>query len=128
MGYIKHNAIIVTHWQKDRVETAHSMAINIFSAAFEKQFGTKNGKCLIGNIQEGIINSQFTFLIAPDGSKEGWDTSKMGDEARASYLNWLRDNSLLIDYIEVQFGGDDDYECIIRSKHIDLNKIENECP
>lgn len=125
MGYIKHNAIVVTHWQKEKMEEAREKAIEIFGGTFKDEWGVRDGKCLISELMEGVTNGQFTFFLAPDGSKEGWATSKNGDTARQAFLNWLRDADNYVDYIEVQFGGDDDSEYIVRSKHSDFEKEEN---
>jgi hypothetical protein len=117
MGYIKHNAIIVTGWQEDKVLEARNKAIEIFEECFNgepkvKPYGSK----LISEIIPGLINGQSSFFIAPDGSKEGWETSQNGDMAREQFCKWLdSDQDNYCDYIEVRFGGDDDHEMIIRS-------------
>ena len=121
MGYIKHNAIIVTGWQEGKVLEARNKAIEIFEDCFSgeptaKPYGSK----LISEIIPGLINGQSSFFIAPDGSKEGWETSQNGDTAREQFCKWLdseQDN--YCDYIEVRFGGDDDYETIVRSSKIE---------
>jgi hypothetical protein len=116
MGYIKHNAIIVTGWQEDKVLEARNKAIEIFEEQFSGELIERHGSKLIGEIISGLTNGQSSFFIAPDGSKEGWDTSKNGDIAREQFCKWLdseQDN--YCDYIEVRFGGDDEHENIVRS-------------
>ena len=76
---------------------------------------------LISPIIEGMVNSQFSFFIAPDGSKEGWGTSKDADVARKEFLDWLDKNHDYCDYFEVRFGGDDDEYRITRSLETYLN-------
>ena len=61
----------------------------------------------------GIINAQYSFFIAPDGSKEGWEESNNCDDARTEFTQWLIKSN--IDYIEVRFGGDDKKAKIISS-------------
>jgi hypothetical protein len=121
MGYIKHNAIIVTGWQEDKVLEARNKAIEIFEEYFGEEPELKPyGSRLIGEIIPSLTNGQSSFFIAPDGSKEGWETSQNGDMAREKFCEWLyseQDN--YCDYIEVRFGGDDDHEMIVRS-----NKVE----
>lgn len=110
MGYLKHNAIVVTSWDQKSMKTAHDKAVEILGA-------------LVSPLINGVVNSQISFFVAPDGSKEGWSDSNKYDEKRSQYLDWLIENCI-VSYIEVRFGGDDDHESILRSTAIDLNKSE----
>jgi hypothetical protein len=111
MGYMKHNAIIVTSWDKDKMDKAYAKAKETLGA-------------LVSPIIEGVVNSQYSFFVAPDGSKEGWAESNEYDEKRKDFLDWLIPNKCMVSYIEVRFGGDDEHESIVRSLDTDLNKIE----
>lgn len=109
MGYIKHHAIIVTHWENKKVEEAHKKAKEIFENK------------LVSEIVSGIVNTDSSFFIAPDGSKEGWSDSELCNDKRTKFLDWLmnsKDN--YSDYVEIQFGGDDDRNEVIRSNDSDL--------
>lgn len=122
MGYMKHHSIIVTSWNVKRLKEAHEKAIEIFSS-LKTTFG--NGyDSLISPIISGIANSQDSFFIAPDGSKEGWEPSDDCNIARKEFLDWIVGSGNLCDYVEVEFGGDSDYNDVIRSKHRDLDKEE----
>jgi hypothetical protein len=110
MGYVKHNAIIVTSWD-EKIKKVHAKALSIFDGD------------LVSEIVFGKTNGERGFFITPDGSKEGWDTSEECDVSRKSFLDWLRDSDYCCDYIEVRFGGDDDSETIVRSKRRDLNEL-----
>lgn len=110
MGYIKHNAVIVTGWEPVKVTEAYIKAVEILGSNSQ----------LVSNIVQGVINGQLSFFIAPDGSKESWETSTTCDEARKAFQDWMLKADNYCDYIEVQFGGDDDNEYIVRSKHKDL--------
>lgn len=116
MGYIKHHSIIVSGWKHENVKEAHEKAIEIFN----KEFGFEKGVALVSNIIDGITNFQESFFIAPDGSKEGWEDSESGNNARKLFLDWLqnsRDN--YCEYVEVIFGGDSDQNEVIRCKNSD---------
>ena len=52
MGRMKHSTIIVTDWDKHRIDIAHSVAHGIFD-----QLGKAYGK-LISSIHSGVINMQ----------------------------------------------------------------------
>lgn len=118
MGFISHNAIIVSgsydvkplagfdaDWQKEFegrpwIEVAHEKAMNTFTV------------CAVTPIVPGDTNGYRFFMVAPDGSKEGWGTSDKGDAERAAYRDWLNstaysDASTPLSWVEVQFGNDD---------------------
>lgn len=114
MGYMKHNAIVVTSWDAKRMEMAHAKAVEVLGS-------------LVSPLINGVINSQISFFVAPDGSKEGWSASNEYDEKRSLFLDWLLTNCM-VNYIEVRFGGDDDYEHILRSTAMDLNSMEDPQP
>jgi len=124
MGYIKHNAAIVTNWDEKKLIKAHSKAKEIFKDKFSDDVMIEAGDNLVSDIIYGIANSQASFFIAPDGSKEGWNTSTKADEARSEFFDWIVSSHNLSDYIEVRFGGDDDNEYITRSLDVDLNKAK----
>ncbi len=127
MGYMKHNAVIVTGWNRDQLNEAHSKAKEIFAEKFKDDAFIKDASRLVSEVVSGITNGQDSFFIAPDGSKEGWDTSRMIDEARDEFQTWLLNHPKnYSDYIEVRFGGDDEYSTIVRSKDSDLVKKADE--
>lgn len=110
MGYIKHNTIVVTSSEEfENVKKIQEKAKSIFGENAE----------LVSEIIPYAANTGHSFFIAPDGSKEGWGTSNDCDKARKEFLNWLYDSNHHCDYVEVKFGGDDDYENIVRSTDSD---------
>lgn len=121
MGYIKHNAAIITSWDVERLEAAHIKAREIFKAKFEGGARDLGASILVSEIVHGVVNSQASFFIAPDGSKEGWADSTKSDEARKEFLDWIIQSENFSDYIEVRFGGDDEFNEVTRSKQSDLD-------
>ena len=120
MGHFKHHTIIVTSWNDKNILKSREKAIEIFNQHFANDLHDK-GKSLISQVVYGVANGYCSFFIAPDGSKEWWETSDCGNRARQEFLDWLnKDEDNYCDYIEVVFGGDDEYEKIIRSKDSDL--------
>lgn len=105
MGYISHHAFVVTDYSYgDWIERAHAEARRLFGP-------------LVSEIIPSIINGYRSFLVAPDGSKEGWAESDAGDAARAAFREWLRaieydDHSSPLHWVEIQYG-DDDLDTII---------------
>lgn len=108
MGYIKHNAVVCTTYSKEYAVQANKKAKEIFEkyeVGFEK---------LVSEILEYVINTGYSFFIAPDGSKEGWETSNKCNDARKEFLNWIEESNNHCDFIEVTFGGDDKFSEINR--------------
>lgn len=105
MGYMRHHAIIVTSWERESLEKAHAEAKATFPDVTSIAKGTSNGYC--------------SFLIPPDGSKEGWDESKDGDKRREDFLSWLEihryDGDARLQWAEVQFGDEDGDNRIIQT-------------
>lgn len=98
MGYIKHNAIVVTSWKPELIEQAHAKA---------KQIGM-----VVSAAVKSRVNGYSHILVAPDGSKEGWEDSAAGDAQRAALRAWLNsqrydDGSSSIEWCEVAYGSDD---------------------
>jgi hypothetical protein len=96
MGYIVNHAIIVEGWG-DNILKAHKKAEEIFP--------------WVSPVSPVAVNGSRSFFIPPDGSKEGWEDSKLGDKRRKHYTDWLKeelvyeDQSLMVDWVEIKFGG-----------------------
>lgn len=94
MGVINHNAIIVIGFD-DSVDKARDLAI-------------AEG-LIVTNVVNSPANGYRSFMIAPDGSKEGWETSDEFNEKRENiktlYRNWIKNSdTFFIEFIEVAFG------------------------
>ena len=96
MGEIKHHAIIVTGHSSLQMKKVHKRAKSIF-----------------GELASSICNqngSYKSFLIAPDGGKEGRDRSNDGDRKREEFLRWLSDKiwveNFYVNYCVVVYGCD----------------------
>lgn len=94
MGYIRHDAIVVTGWDAERLKPARAKAVEL--------------KLPVSEIVSSPVNGYVSFMIAPDGSKEGWDSSDNGDKARAAWIEWARKtDGLWVDWAHVSYGGDE---------------------
>jgi len=98
MGYIKHHAMVITGYGEDDISEAHRFAY----------------LCELNpsSIIDSPTNGFKTFFIPPDGSKEGWDASGIGDENRARFKKFLRRRKIYLDWAEIAYGGDDG-ECSV---------------
>lgn len=101
MGYIAHHAIIVTVSDYDgHAKKVHTKATSIFKS------------CWVSPLSPRAMNGYYSFLVAPDGSKEGWQLSNVGEEERTAFIEWLYqyrydDGSGPADWVEVFYSPDD---------------------
>ena len=103
MGWIRHHAIVVTSWNGELLKEALTKATDL--------------GCAVSGVVDSQINGYQSFLIAPDGSKEGWDDSENGDHRREAFKAWTHskqheDGSSSLRWAEVLFG-DDDYQVAV---------------
>ena len=92
---MRHHAIIVTAWDKKRLEKAHIKATELFEGN-------------VSNLTPIMINGYCSFFIPPDGSKAGWDEDILGDKNREVFKAWLikHEDILCVKWIEVLYGDD----------------------
>jgi hypothetical protein len=92
MGYMRHDAIVVTSWNSEAIEEA---------AAKARECGLE----VLGP-SSVAMNGIRTLLVCPDGSTEGWDESEAFDAKRATYLAYL--NSVrYLSWVALAYGSDD---------------------
>ncbi len=114
MGYMRHHAIIVTSWDRELVEKAYLKAEEIFYVGF------------ISNLTGPTTNGYSSFFVPPDGSKEGWGESDIGDEKRRVFIDWLieqayDDGSNCLEFVEVEFSNDDIGASVINDSYKKLD-------
>jgi hypothetical protein len=113
---MRHHAIVVTTGYGDWHLKAHAKAVELGMDPTE--------------VRTSGVNSYDTFLIPPDGSKEGWPASAEGDARRAAFIAWVRDQvyadgSNPIAYAEVQYGDDEHEAKLVRSSDDDCEEFRN---
>lgn len=111
MGYMRHHAIVVTGPLSERMVEVHSTVSDITDK--------HSRSCSVTPLTQEATNGYVSFMVAPDGSKEGWSESDNGDRTRddvISYLNSLRysDGSTSFKFVEVQFGDDNKETKVLR--------------
>lgn len=108
MGYIAHDAVIVTTSDYPWTHPADgSKAPDV--EAFRAEMPEELRRLVVGPV-ESVANGYRTYLFAPDGSKQGWDTSELVDEWRDRFIELfsggLRDGSSPFDVVHIRYGGD----------------------
>lgn len=100
MGYERNHAIVITgsHAQETTISDAHAFAVS-------------TGAC-VSPLSGEVVNRKQSFCVFPDGSKEGWPESDVGDSQRARIIAWLDsrrydDGSSPLSWVEVQYGDDE---------------------
>lgn len=107
MGYIKHDTIVVTTWDEDAMPKIHAKAVELLGA-IRGAIQEGGGYNLVSPVVGPLMNGQVSFLIAPDGSKEGWNMSDTAEESRRVFLDWLEHEAqVYATALVVRFGGDD---------------------
>ena len=110
MSYTGHHAIVLTSWNAERLAEAHTKAVEL--------------GCTVINITEETRNAYRSFLVAPDGSGEGWPGSEQGWQRRCALIDWLRerydeDGDTSVAWVEVQFDDDELETQVTRSSDHD---------
>jgi hypothetical protein len=120
MGYIRHHAIIVTSFGSAYINAAHAEARRLFPYTTE--------------IAVSPVNEYYSFLVPPDGSKEGWPESDESDANRDALIAWLdqqrcEDGSSNLDWVEVVYSHDDysnEVPPVTVTRHTWTNQVEPE--
>lgn len=116
MGYTKHHAIVVSSWDADLLKSARVAAVAL--------------DLCVSNSVDGTANGYASFLVAPDGSKEGWASSDKGDDRRGEFIEFLKgksfeDGSTALAWVELSFNDDYGPPQVLRESTKDNNKIES---
>lgn len=98
MTAVMHDTIVVTSWNRALLKAAHSKAKSLMTH--------------VSGIVPGTVNSYTSFMVAPDGSKEGWAESDEANTARETLLAWMdgkayEDGSNSLEYVAVRFGDEE---------------------
>ena len=107
MGYFVSHTIVVSGWDYGVLRATWRTAKNMFE-------GTGHH---VGNITPPASNSYRSYFIAPDGSKQGWDTSRYGWEARRKFIDYLCELPSAVDWVLVQFADERLNTCVLDSSN-----------
>lgn len=95
MGTIHHHAMILTSYKEDAVRQAHAEAFRLGMT--------------ISDVVASPANGYSSFAVFPDGSKEWWDDSNIGNQRRKELQSWIDGDAYEggdhhIEYVIVSFG------------------------
>jgi hypothetical protein len=99
MGYFRHRCVVVCTWN----EEIHAKIFAWMESLLPEE------RKLIG-VSPPMVNGYRSFICWPDGSKEGWAESDVGDKVAAGLKDFIDedgDSMTCCDGFTVVFGGDD---------------------
>jgi hypothetical protein len=110
MSKIIHHAIVITGDDMTIPDypTLHGTAL--IQAA--REYAIKLG-CDVTPIISTQFNAYLSFMVCPDGGKEGWPSSIAGDTRRNKFKEWLAHNAMCVDgcskleWAEISYSRDD---------------------
>lgn len=92
MGFVKHDAIIVTSFKKEHAFKAYTMAVKLSLNPSQPR--------------PSQINDYWTFFVPPDGSKSGWPHRDIADKRRETFTEWMHAQELYLEWVHVSYGQD----------------------
>ena len=99
MGYLRHDAVIALIGDYSAAEKKVPALIR----KLKREWPEGLPKCILGPTLG--VNGYNTWVFAPDGSKEGWDSSDLGDAMRSRFMEIMK--AAGAELVHLQFGGDD---------------------
>lgn len=102
MGHIAHDAVLVTTWAS---KEDYMPDVEAFRASMPEQFQP----LLVGPIPS-VTNGYVTYLFAPDGSKDGWETSEEAAQWRERFINLWKspwEDGTPFEIVAIRYGSDE---------------------
>jgi hypothetical protein len=90
-----------------RTYTHHAIVVTAptFREAYEAQAAAETIFPWVGPTVSGVTGGAYTFIVAPDGAREGTPLSEEGDERRARFRAYLARNPCLR-WVEIVYDLD----------------------
>lgn len=114
MSRTTHKAIVVTGELYHHMLRAHRVASGIFPPES------------VTNLVIGTVNGSQSFMIAPSGSKDGWEEDEDHYQQAEKFSEILMQGDILVEAVVVMFGSDlalDDADA--RAMNIPINGSED---
>jgi hypothetical protein len=92
-------------WDTQFVVTGYAWDFESVSKAYLR--AKRLGLNLSGLIPSDV-NAYWTFLIAPDGSKNGFADQVQSDMKRTLWMEEMRKESVSVDWVYIMYGGNSD--------------------
>lgn len=112
MGVTHHNAVIITYTPGYGTPTEIPEI-----EEFRRRLPEGWGHLLVGPVS-AVANFTESYVFLPDGSKEGWVTSDLGDALRQELMEIA--DEVYADAVEIGYGGDTPEYTYIRNSPEEL--------
>jgi hypothetical protein len=122
MGYMAHHAVVV--YSHGFIEEGRFGYTPPDIEGFRESLPPEFQSLVIGPVPTAC-NGDYVYVFLPDGFKEGWSDSDLGDQYRRTFCE-LFDPAA--DVVEVRFGGDDPDLLWIEDRHIRKEPTMTEHP
>lgn len=126
MGRIRHHAVVVTGPSGGLRLDIRQVRARVAAICGENTPG------LVSSVVLSVVNGYGTFIVAPDGSKEGRAESRHGDETRAKVIEYLESlrypaGGTSFDYVEVLYGDENGEAKLLRHSDTGPGEQQGAC-
>ena len=101
MGTMQNKAVIIHSYKN--IEELHQKAVSLFNEV-ETDEDSYSYPNLVSPIMSSWANGYQTFFIAPDGSKEGWETSNKFDQLLKKFIEFSHSIKTYAEVFIVNWG------------------------
>jgi len=107
MGYVAQQAVLATVFEEtpDHIDELRDL--------IRDECGARFADLLVGPVNS-VINGDRTYVLAPDGSKEGWSDSDIGDQARRLFVEHFSGVFKYPEIVEVTYGTDVEIPTVLK--------------
>lgn len=97
MGYVAHDMVIVTTWRSPN----QWPDVEAFRTGLPEAW-----QALVVGPIPSVVNSDTTWVFAPDGSKSGWPDDEQGDRYREQFEALFSQYDYGFDVVRLRYGSD----------------------
>lgn len=111
MGYYKDEYMIFNSYNKEKLKEVRLFLVNrvveilMIDDLFENPW--ERAWSYVGDITVSLMGGEYSLILAPDGSKEGWEISNGMDDVRADVkkyvdeMNWRNGEPSVLDRVDL---------------------------
>lgn len=115
MGYYKDEYMIFSSYNKEKLKEVRLFLVNrvvkilmiddLFENPWERPW--ERAWSYVGDITVSLMGGEYSLILAPDGSKEGWEVSNEMDDVRADVkryvdeMNWRNGEPSVLDRVDL---------------------------
>lgn len=115
MGYYRDDYMIFSSYNKEKLKEVRLFLVNrvaeilMIDDLFENPYSKpwERAWSYVGDITVSLMGGEYSLILAPDGSKEGWEVSNEMDDVRADVkkyvdeMNWRNGEPSVLDRVDL---------------------------